>query len=114
MKVLSQALLVVVLSSTVPVFAGRFDVERIRSDLVGHTMGGREKCWAFQSRSQIKKLTIDGQREEAGKRIYEVTLRLSDERVGGLYEAKATVTYEQAGKKWVCRVCGLRSLTKIE
>jgi len=69
-------------------------------------MGGRDKCWAFQSPSQIKSLVVDDKKEEGDNRIYEITLSLSDERVGGVYEAKATVTYKKVGKKWTFTCAG--------
>jgi hypothetical protein len=88
--------------------------EEIKSDLVGHKMGGREEGWKFQSVSQIKELTIDDTKEEANARVLTVTLRLEDSRVSGAYQAKALLTYEKEGSDWKLESVGLLSMKRLE
>ncbi len=90
------------------------EAEQMKSDLVGHVMGGREKSWKFESVSQIKELVINKRKEEPKKRVYSVTLTLHDSQVPSVYKAEAEVTYEQVGSKWEVKVVGLKSITKIE
>lgn len=62
---------------------------QIKYDLVGHTMGGREKSWKFQSADQIKAICIlsrDGDKIVVG-------LMLHDSRVTESYSAVAELTY---------------------
>jgi hypothetical protein len=89
-------------------------VDKMKTDLVGHSMGGREKCWKFQSREQIESLEIEGERMEGGRRVYTIVLKLSDRRVGGMYRAEARVWYTEAGDAWQIEHVALRSLQKIE
>lgn len=90
------------------------ELERMKSALVGKVMGGREKCWKFESVSQIKELLIRNKKEQARKRLYSVTLTLQDARVPGLYRAEAEITYEKVDSEWEIRVVGLKSLRKME
>jgi hypothetical protein len=89
-------------------------IAEMKSDLVGHTMGGREEGWKFQSVSQIKELTIEEEKEEDGERICTVELRLSDPRVKGTYEAKAKLTYKKVGGEWKLDTVGLLSMKRVE
>lgn len=63
----------------------------IRHDLIGHTMGGREKTWKFQSESQIEQLLITG----IEGRTYFATLILRGE---GRYIADVKIVYNTAGQ----------------
>lgn len=81
------------------------ETEKIKSDLIGHTTGGREKTWKFQSVDQIKQITIDS---HAGN-VYFLTLVLHDSRVSGIYSARVKVTYS-GGK---VQSVGLLSIQKI-
>ena len=90
------------------------EVEQVKSALVGKVMGGREKCWKFESVSQIKELVIRNRKELAQKRLYSVALTLQDARVPGLYKAEAEITYEKVDSEWQINVVGLKSLRKVE
>ena len=89
-------------------------VEQMKSDLVGQSMGGREKCWRFQSVDQIKECTIDKTTEDAAKRVCLVSMKLQDPRIPGAYNAKAQVTYVKFGVEWKIKSVGLLSLMKVE
>lgn len=88
--------------------------DQMKSDLIGKTMGGREKGWKFQSVDQIKELTIRDKKEEADRRVYTITLKLQDPRVSEAYTAEAEVTYEKVDSEWKLKVVGLRTLKKAE
>jgi hypothetical protein len=88
--------------------------ERIKSDLIGCTMGGREKCWRFQSADQIKDLVVRGERREGNMLVYEITLTLRDRRAGGEYRADAEAIYEETDGALRLRCVGLRSLFKLK
>ncbi len=88
--------------------------DRIKSDLIGCTMGGREKCWRFQSADQIKDLVVRGERREGHMLVYEITLTLRDPRAGGEYRAEAEAMYEEIDGAWRLRCVGLRSLVKMK
>ena len=89
-------------------------VDQLKSDLVGQCMGGREKCWKFQSADQIKKLVIKNKSEEAQKRVYTLALELQAANANGKYAAEARVEYTKAGTVWTIKQVGLLSLKKIE
>jgi hypothetical protein len=90
------------------------EVEQLKSDLIGHTMGGREMSWQFQSADQIKDLIIHTKTETAQKRTYVITLELQDPRVPGKYKAEARVLYEKTDTRWQIESVGLMSMVKIE
>ena len=90
------------------------EVEQLKSDLIGQTMGGREKSWAFQSVDQIKELIIQNKGEDEQKRMYSITLVLQDPRVPGKYKAEAQVVYEKVATQSKIKSVGLVSLVKIE
>ena len=46
------------------------EVELLKADLIGQCMGGREKCWQFQSLDQIKELAIKNKAEDSQKRLH--------------------------------------------
>src|SRR5213595_1598773 len=90
------------------------EVDQLKSDLVGQCMGGREKCWKFQSVDQIKKLVIKNKTEEAQKRVYTIALELQAANATGKYAAEARVEYTKTGTVWKIKQVGLLSLKKID
>src|SRR5216117_2323254 len=74
--------------------------EQLRSDLVGQSMGGREKSWRFQAVDQIKELAIKDKREDAQTRVYIVSLRLAAANGGGSYAAEARIQYANGATGW--------------
>jgi|ERR1043165_3130011 hypothetical protein len=89
------------------------DVERLKTDLVGHTMGGREKSWKFQSPEQIKELVVESTTEDPQKRICIVALQLQASPATGRYAAKARLEYLKTPAGWRLKQVGLLSLTKL-
>src|SRR5205823_11077590 len=90
------------------------EVDQLKSDLIGQCMGGREKCWKFQSRDQIKELVIKNKTEDSQKRVYTVALQLQAGPTSGRYAAEARVEYTKAGAGWKIKQVGLLSLAKVE
>jgi len=90
------------------------EVDQLKSELVGHTMGGREKTWKFQSRDQIKELVIKNKTEDARKRIYVVALQLQAAPGSDKYAAEAKIDCWKAATGWKVDHVGLLSLKKIE
>ena len=88
--------------------------DQLKSDLVGQCMGGREKCWRFQSADQIKKLVIKNKTEDTKKRVYIIELELQAANANGKYAAEARVEYTNTGTVWTIKQVGLLSLKKIE
>src|SRR6266496_5186297 len=88
--------------------------DQLKSDLVGQCMGGREKCWKFQSVDQIKELVIQNKTEDARKRVYTVALQLQAANAKGKYAAEARVEYTKAGTAWKIKQVGLLSMKKVE
>ena len=88
--------------------------DRLKSDLVGQCMGGREKCWKFQSADQIKELVIKNKTEDTRKRVYTVALQLQAANATGKYAAEARVEYTKTGSVWKVKQVGLLSMKKIE
>lgn len=65
------------------------EVDKIKRDLIGQTMGGREKAWKFQSPEQIRDLKIlsrDGD-------TITVSMVLHDDRTTKFFQANAILTY---------------------
>ena len=88
--------------------------DQLKSDLVGRCMGGREKCWKFQSVDQIKELVIKNKTEDARKRVYTVALQLQAANANAKYAAEARVEYTKTGGAWKIKQVGLLSMKKIE
>ena len=88
--------------------------DQLKSDLIGQCMGGREKCWKFQSRDQIKELVIKGKTENGERRVYTIALQLQATETSSRYAAEARVEYSKAGDGWKIKQVGLLSLAKIE
>src|SRR5437879_11517357 len=110
MNVLRTIVLVGALAAATP----RAGVDQLKSDLVGQRMGGREKCWKFQSPDQIKGLTIKRKNEDAQKRVYTIALQLEASKTCGKYDAEARVEYTKAASGWKIKQVGLLSLKKAK
>lgn len=113
-RVIAALIFALSLTLTLVCSGQTFEVERIKSDLIGKVMGGREKGWKFQSLDQIKELVITDKKEEAQRRVYSLDLKLQDPRSPGLYKAKADVTYERVDSRWEIKTVGLKYLMKVE
>src|SRR5437660_2348360 len=85
------------------------EVDQLKSDLIGQCMGGREKCWKFQSVDQIKELVIKNKTEDAQKRVYTISLKLQAATGSGRYAAEARVEYARVGTGWKIKQVGLLS-----
>ena len=90
------------------------EADQLKSDLIGQCMGGREKCWKFQSVDQIKALTIQKKTEDSRKRVYTIALQLQAAKAGGKYSADARVEYTKAATGWKIKQVGLLSIRKVE
>jgi len=90
------------------------EVEQLKADLIGQTMGGREKSWKFQSPEQIKELVIKTKTEDAQKRVYAISLKLQATNSTAKYQAEARVEYAKAAEAFKIKHVGLLSLSKIE
>src|SRR5262245_6973320 len=76
------------------------EVEQVNKDLIGHTMGGREKSWKFQSTEQIKELVIASKTEDEQKRVLTISLKLQDSQTNAQYHAEARVEYAKSKYGW--------------
>ena len=113
MKHISWLLILIVASFlALPTLAAETD--RLKSDLVGQTMGGREKAWKFQSIDQIKELVIKNKTEDAQKQVYNIALKLQATNDSAKYSAEARVEYTNAISGWRIKHVGLLSLKKVE
>jgi hypothetical protein len=90
------------------------ELSQLRADLISQCMGGREKCWKFQSLDQIKTLVIKSTTEDAGRRTYTIALQLQATATSARYLADAQVEYAKVGTSWKIRQVGLLSLAKME
>jgi len=107
-------LMVLTAAGALALSAQAADVDQLKSDLLGQTMGGREKCWKFQSPDQIRNLTIKKKDEDLRKRVCIVALQLQATKGGPRYAAEARVEYARTGSGWKVQQVGLLSLTKVE
>ena len=113
MKFISLFMMIAVAGGLVlPMQAAESD--QLKSDLVGQCMGGREKCWRFQSTDQIKELVIKNKTEDARKRVYTVAMELQAANINAKYAAEARVEYTKAVNGWKIKQVGLLSMKKIE
>jgi hypothetical protein len=94
--------------------AGATEVDQLKADLVGHSMGGREKSWNFQSVDQIKELVIQNKVEDTQKRVYTVSMVLQAAKGAGRYAAEARIECAKTADGWRIRQVGLLSLSKME
>jgi len=90
------------------------ELEQMKSDLTGQTMGGREKCWKFRSPEHIKELIIQKKTEDSQKRVYTIKLQLEADKACGRYAAEARVEYFRAATGWKIKQVGLLSLAKVQ
>jgi len=90
------------------------ETDQLKSDLLGQCMGGRERCWKFQSSDQIKELVIKNKIEDAQKRVYTIALKLQAANTPGKYAAEARVEYSRTKIGWHIKQVGLLSLKKID
>jgi len=90
------------------------EADQLKSDLVGQCMGGREKCWKFQSVEQIRELVVKDKTEDSRKRVYTVALQLQAGKVSAKYSADARIEYTKTAGGWKIKQVGLLSLRKIE
>ena len=88
--------------------------DQMKCDLIGQTMGGREKCWKFRSSEHIKELTIQNKTEDSQKRVYTIKLQLEADEACGRYAAEARVEYFRAATGWKIKHVGLLSLAKVQ
>ena len=86
----------------------------MKADLIGHSMGGREKCWKFQSLDDIKVLVVKSQTADAQKRVYTIALKLQAPKGGQTYAAEARVEYVKVDQQWRIKQIGLLSLKPAE
>src|SRR3972149_5220858 len=115
MKILAVGIAVVLSLALLGGYASvASEVDQMKSELMGQTMGGREKGWKFQSPDQIKELVIKDKKEDGQKQVCDITLKLQDPRSPGMYRGEALVTYEKVGSAWKIKVVGLKSMMKIE
>ena len=111
---MKHTFLLMTLAGVLALSAPASEVDQLKSDLIGQCMGGREKCWMFQSPEQIKKLEIKKKTEEGAKRVYTIALQLQASKTSAKYSAEARVEYLKAGSVWKIRHVGLLSLKKTE
>jgi len=109
-----KPILLMFLALTLVLGAAAAEVDQLKSDLIGQSMGGREKCWKFQSVDQIKELVIKQKTENAQKRVYTVALQLQASKASGKYAAEARVVYTKTDAGWKLKDVGLLSLQKME
>ena len=88
--------------------------EQMKSDLVGHTMGGRQKSWKFQSTDQIKEIHIREKNEQTYHGTCTVDLELQAANSHARYAAEARVEYVKTASGWKLDHVGLLSLKKIK
>jgi hypothetical protein len=104
----------VLLATALMVSAQTPSVEQMKSDLIGQTMGGREKCWKIQSREHIKALSIKISTEDGQKWFCTIALQLQATKACGKYAAEARVEYAKAETGWKIKQMGLLSLERID
>lgn len=90
------------------------EVDQMKADLVGQTMGGRENSWKFQSADQIKSLTILKKDEDLRKRVCTISLQLQAAKDKPRYAAEARVEYIRTGNAWKIQQVGLLSLKQLK
>src|SRR5437867_11089518 len=111
---LIASLMTVVAAGALALTMQASEADQLQSDLVGQCMGGREKCWKFQSVDQIKELVIKNKTQDAQKQVYTIALQLQAANASGKYAAEARVEYTKTGTVWKIKQVGLLSLKKIE
>ena len=107
-------LIMVLTVAALTLSAAPSEVEQMKADLIGHTMGGREKSWKFQSRDQIKQLVIKDRTQDGRRQVCTVALQLQATNSSDKYAAEARVEYWQTATGWKVDHVGLLSLKKME
>ena len=110
-------LMAMVMTGALALSAQGSELDQLKADLIGQSMGGREKCWKFQSLDQIKELAIKNKAEDPQKRVYTLELRLQATKGSAKYSAEARVEYTKDAKAatgWKIKQVGLLSLAKME
>jgi hypothetical protein len=107
-------IIAVLLASALALSAQIPPPEQMKSDLVGHTMGGRQKSWKFQSTDQIKELHIKDKKEHAYQCACTIDLELQAANSPTRYAAEARVEYVKTASGWKFDHVGLLSLKKIK
>ena len=105
-------LIAALLASALAISAQIPSAEKMKSDLVGHTMGGRQKSWKFQSTDQIKELNIKDKSEHAYLGTCTIALELQAANSPARYAAEARVEYVKTAAGWKLDHVGLLSLKK--
>jgi hypothetical protein len=114
MKRILLLVTMMVMAGALVLSARATEVDQLKSDLVGHSMGGREKCWKFQSVEQIKELVIKSKVEDMQKIVYTVSMQLQVSKASGKYAAEARIECAKTAGGWKIRQVGLLSLSKME
>ena len=84
-------IIAVLLASVLAISAQIPSPEQMKSDLVGHTMGGRQKSWQFRSTDQIKELHIRDKNEHTYQGTCTIDLELQAANSSTRYSAVARV-----------------------
>jgi len=108
------SLIAVLAIAALTVSAAPSEVEQMKADLIGHTMGGREKSWKFQSTDQIKQLVIKSRVEDGRRQVCLLALQLQATNATERYAAEAKVEYWRTPTGWKVDHVGLLSLKKME
>ena len=109
-----SSLITILIACALAVSVCASEVDQLKTDLIGQTMGGREKSWKFQSVDQIKELVIKNKTEDSQKRVYTIALRLQAAGSADKYAAEAKAEYRKTPSGWQIDHVGLLSLKKIE
>jgi hypothetical protein len=107
-------MIAVLLASALAISAQIPPPEQMKSDLIGHTMGGRQKSWKFQSTDQIKELHIKDKNEHTYQCTCMIDLELQAANAHARYAAEARVEYVKTPSGWKLDHVGLLSLRKIK
>jgi hypothetical protein len=107
-------LITIALACVMGLTVGAAEADQLKGDLIGQTMGGREKTWHFRSPDQIKELVVKNRIEDQQRRVYSISLLLQATNGGDKYAADAKVEYWKAASGWKIDHVGLLSLKKIE
>lgn len=111
---MSFYIIAVLLASVLVVSAQIPPPEQMKSDLVGHMMGGRQKSWKFRSTDQIKEIHIRDKNEHTYQGTCIIDLELQAANSPARYAAEARVEYVKTSAGWKLDHVGLLSLKKIK
>src|SRR5262245_58401399 len=105
-------LMTLLLSGALTHAGAAIDENQLKADLIGQCMGGREKCWKFQSPDQIKELVIKSRNETPETLVCTIALQLQANDQAPRYAAEARVEYAKVGIGWKIKNVGLLSLAR--